>query len=161
MDNMKLFQTIKNNTLFVNIIHFNILVFIIIIILNALEHLLIKELTNEIIHYVSVSTNLETLSKKPWTLISHMFVHKDFLHLLFNLIFFYLGGKIFIQYLSQKQLLSTYLMGGIIGSIVYIIAFNVFPVFEIIKEDSIAIGASASVLAILFCYSFICSKFLY
>ena len=145
---MKLFQIIKNNSLFVNIIHFNILVFIIINILYVLGFLLAKEY--EIIHYVGVSANLETLSKKPWTLISYMFVHMDFLHLLVNLLWFYLGGKIFIQYLSQKQLLSTYLMGGIIGSAVYIAAFNIFPVFENIKEYSIAIGASASVLAILF-----------
>ncbi len=145
---MKLFHTIQNNNLFVNIIHFNILVFIIINILNVIGFLLTKEY--EIIHYLGISANLETLIKKPWTLISYMFVHMDFLHLLVNLIWFYLGGRVFIQYLSQKQLLSTYLMGGIIGAIVYIIAFNVFPAFDIIKEHSIAIGASASVLAILF-----------
>tara|TARA_B100002052_G_scaffold289940_1_gene307913 strand:+ start:3048 stop:3572 length:525 start_codon:yes stop_codon:yes gene_type:complete len=40
-------------------------------------------------------------------------------------------------------------MGGISGAILYIIAFNVFPVFETIKSASIAMGASASVLAIL------------
>ena len=148
IDNMKLFHTIQNNNLFVNIIHFNILVFIIINILNVIGFLLTKEY--EIIHYLGISANLETLIKKPWTLISYMFVHMDFLHLLVNLIWFYLGGRVFIQYLSQKQLLSTYLMGGIIGAIVYIIAFNVFPAFDIIKEHSIAIGASASVLAILF-----------
>ena len=40
-------------------------------------------------------------------------------------------------------------MGGIIGAIIYIVSFNIFPVFAIIRFDSIAIGASASVLAIL------------
>ena len=53
------------------------------------------------------------------------------------------------EYLSQTKLISTYLMGGIIGAIIYIVAFNIFPVFEAIRFDSLAIGASASVLAIL------------
>lgn len=148
INDMQLFKTIKNNSLFVNILYTNILIFILINLLHVIGFLLEKELG--LIHYLGVSANLETLSKKPWTIISYMFVHIDFLHLFVNLFWLYFGGKIFIQYLSQKQLLSTYIMGGILGSIIYIIAFNVFPVFDNIKEYSLAVGASASVLAILF-----------
>jgi len=145
---MRLFQTIKNNNLFVNILYANIVIFIVINLINVIGFLFEKEYG--IIHYLGVSANLETLSKSPWTIISYMFIHIDFFHLLVNLFWLYFGGNIFIQYLSQKQLLSTYLMGGMIGAIVYIIAFNLFPVFDTIKESSLAIGASASVLAILF-----------
>jgi len=41
-------------------------------------------------------------------------------------------------------------MGGIIGAVIYIISFNLFPVFYSLKVSSLAIGASASVLAIVF-----------
>jgi len=41
-------------------------------------------------------------------------------------------------------------MGGMIGALFYIISFNIFPVFENLKTESLAIGASASVLSILF-----------
>ena len=40
-------------------------------------------------------------------------------------------------------------MGGIFGAIVYIISFNLFPIFDVTKSSSLAIGSSASVLAIL------------
>ena len=145
---MQLFKTIKNNSSLVNILYTNILVFIVINFLYAIGFLLEKEFG--IIHYLGVPANLETLCKRPWTIISYMFVHIDFLHLFVNLFWLYFGGKIFIQYLSQKQLLSTYMMGGVLGAIIYIIAFNVFPAFDNTKEYSLAIGASASVLAILF-----------
>ncbi|MBK6345561.1 MAG: hypothetical protein IPF68_06420 [Bacteroidales bacterium] len=35
-------------------------------------------------------------------------------------------GAIFIQYLSQRQLLGTYFFGGIAGALIYIAAFNFF-----------------------------------
>ena len=103
-----------------------------------------------LISYFGISSNLDVLIKKPWTMITYMFIHEDLLHLLINLAWLYFGGKIFINYLSSKELLSTYIMGGLSGALLYILSFNIFPVFEIIKTHSLAIGASASVLSILF-----------
>ena len=42
---------------------------------------------------------------------------RDFLHILFNLFWLYWFGKIFLSYLSEKQLLSVYLLGGIAGAL--------------------------------------------
>ena len=78
-----------------------------------------------------------------------MFLHTDFIHLLINLIWLHFGSKIFLQYFTGKQLLSTYILGGIAGGVLYILSFNVFPAFQYEVETSIALGASASVLAII------------
>jgi len=78
-----------------------------------------------------------------------MFLQEDFMHLLFNMIVLYFGGKIFTDYLSKKQLVNTYIWGGIIGALFFIITFNIFPVFQASVSRSVALGSSASVLAIL------------
>src|SRR5258706_2886133 len=57
-------------------------------------------------------------------------------------------GKIFAEYLGMKKLLSTYIIGGIAGAILFIIAYNVFPLFAGEVSAAQALGASASVLAI-------------
>ena len=57
--------------------------------------------------------------------------------------------SIFLEYLDQRKLVAVYLLGGITGSIVYILSFNIFPAFTGIVADSVAIGASASVMAIV------------
>ena len=41
------------------------------------------------------------------------------------------------------------LLGGISGAVVYILPFNIFPAFTGVVADSVAIGASASVMAIV------------
>ena len=100
-------------------------------------------------NYLFLPSNTELLLQKPWTLITYMFVHTDFIHILFNLIWLHFGSKLFLQYFTGKQLVSTYILGGIFGGLIYILAFNVFPVFKsVYYVGSVAIGASASVLAI-------------
>lgn len=99
--------------------------------------------------YLAVPANLEVLARRPWTLLTYMFLHVDFIHILFNLLWLYWFGTVFIQELGIKKLLSTYLLGGLAGGLLYVIFYNTFSVFEPVREGSIAMGASASVMAIV------------
>jgi hypothetical protein len=78
-----------------------------------------------------------------------MFLHVDFIHILFNLLWLYWFGMVFVQELGLKKLLSTYLLGGLVGGIFYVLFYNLFQVFEPVRDQSIAMGASASVMAIV------------
>ncbi len=99
--------------------------------------------------YLAIPSNLEVLARRPWTPITYMFLHVDFLHILMNLLWLYWFGTIFIQELGLKKLLSTYILGGLAGGLLYVLFYNVFPVFEPARDSSIALGASASVMAVV------------
>jgi len=107
------------------------------------------ELFPGFLNHLAVPANLEVLARRPWTLITYMFLHVDFIHILFNLLWLYWFGTIFIQELGLKKLLSTYLLGGLAGGILYVISYNLFAVFEGSRDASIALGASASVMAVV------------
>lgn len=107
------------------------------------------ELFDGFLDYLAVPANLEVLGRRPWTLVTYMFLHVDFIHILMNLLWLYWFGTIFIQELGVKKLLSTYILGGLAGGFLYVIFYNVFPVFEPVKAASIALGASASVMAVV------------
>lgn len=107
------------------------------------------ELFPGFLNYLAVPANLDILARRPWTLISYMFLHVDFIHILFNLLWLYWFGTVFIQELGLKKLLSTYLLGGLAGGILYVISYNLFPVFDSVRDQSIALGASASVMAVV------------
>lgn len=113
-----------------------------------------QPLIEAILKYFAVPANITLLLSRPWTLITYMFLHTEFMHILFNMLWLYWFGTIFVQYLSQRQLLGTYIFGGIAGALFYVAAFNLFPVFELARGSSIALGASASVLAIVVAISF-------
>ncbi len=143
----------KRNNLTI-LIYINLIIFIVVAFFSATTFL-IRGDQNFIIYWLGVPAYFDSFLSKPWTIITYMFTHKSFLHILFNLLFLFWFGKIFVQYLTQKQLLGVYLLGGIIGGLVYIIAFNIFPVFSVIKYFSVAIGASASVMAIILAIAYL------
>jgi energy-converting hydrogenase Eha subunit C len=82
-----------------------------------------------------------------------MFFHEEFLHILFNLLWLYWFGQLFLMFLSQRQLVGVYILGGISGAILFILAYNVVPIFTLESAGAIALGASASVLAIVIAVS--------
>ena len=97
----------------------------------------------------AVPSDISALCEKPWSVFTYMFLQEEFWHLFFNMLMLYYGGKIFLQYFSERQLLLTYIFGGLVGALFFVLAFNAFPVFENWKNDAVALGSSASVLSIL------------
>jgi len=102
-----------------------------------------------ILHYLALPANPEELASRPWTVVTYMFLHIDFWHILFNMLWLFWFGRIFMEYLTSRQLLFTYIAGGLAGGLLYVLAFNIFPVFQNTLEATVALGASASVMAIV------------
>lgn len=99
--------------------------------------------------WIAVPSSLARLLQKPWTPFTYMFLHENFFHLLFNMVTLYFGSTIFLKYFNDRQLLLTYLIGGLLGAAFYILAFNFFPVFLEANPFALALGASASALAVV------------
>ena len=93
------------------------------------------------------------LLARPWTVITYMFTHFNFLHILFNMLMLFWFGRIFLQYLTGRQLLSTYLLGGLAGALFYILFVNGFPGLREHLGSSM-LGASASIMAVVIAISF-------
>jgi membrane associated rhomboid family serine protease len=143
-------KTFSNGSNLTKLIYINIAVFILITIVAVIGFLLNNEtIAESALNIFSVPSSLKSLLLRPWTLFTYMFMHKDIWHILFNMLWLYWFGKIFLEYLDQRKLVAVYLLGGLSGAVLYIFSFNIFPAFEGVVADSVAIGASASVMAIV------------
>ena len=94
-----------------------------------------------------LSDDLETLLVQPWTLITYGFLHFGFFHILFNMIWLYWFGQIVLNYFTGKRLLTLYLLGALYGGLLFVLAYNLFPVFS--ESKGYLIGASGAVTAIM------------
>lgn len=143
-------KTFHNGSNLTRLIYINIGVFILIT-LAAIAGFLIASpvISDKAIDLLAVPSALKKLITRPWTLITYMFLHKDIWHILFNMLWLYWFGNIFLQYLDQRKLVSVYILGGIGGAVLYILSFNIFPAFSELVSESVAIGASASVMAVV------------
>jgi membrane associated rhomboid family serine protease len=86
---------------------------------------------------------------QPWGIITYMFLHSGFFHVLFNMLWLYWLGLLLHEYLGNIRVYQVYFLGGIFGGLLYMFAYNVFPVFSSDLNTSFALGASAGVLAIV------------
>lgn len=102
-----------------------------------------------VVSWLALPSEISELLFKPWTFVSYMFLHEGMWHLLINMLILYFGGQIFMQFLDEKKLVATYLLGGFTGGLIYILTFNLLPIFSPLAPISILLGASASVMAVL------------
>lgn len=101
--------------------------------------------------WFSAPSDLGELITKPWTLITYMFVHNSIGHILGNMLMLFFLGNLFVQYLGERKLWTLYITGGLAGGLLYVIFYNVFPVFNNVSAQNI--GASAAVMAIVIAIS--------
>jgi membrane associated rhomboid family serine protease len=152
----------KNGSILIKLIFINVAIFLVInilyvfLVLLEIDYFFIN-LSNgkrifKVTQWFSSSSSLSEVMYKPWSILSYMFLHEELKHIFFNMLLLYFSGRLFVQYLDEKKLLVTYLLGGFSGLVLYILTFNLFPFF---KDDigSGIVGASASVMAILIAIS--------
>jgi len=133
-------------------IYINVGVFILIRLLIIIFRLFMKEAN--FLLYLEIPSSPELFAQRPWTIITYMFVHIDFLHILFNMLWLYWFGNIFLQFFTGRQLGGLYLLGGIAGGAFFLLTYNLFPYFKLLSTMNFLAGASASVMAIVFAVSF-------
>lgn len=134
------------------LIYINIGVFLVLKIMHVVAALSGsgKDFYSWLLEWVGVPADPEYLLYRPWTLVTYMFTQFDFIHLLFNMLWLYWFGSFFLNYFSERKLTGVYLLGGLAGAALYVVAYNIFPAFTLARLSSWAIGASASVMAVVF-----------
>lgn len=140
----------KTGDIVIKIIFVNIAVFLVVHLVNLLFFLF--QIPTEIspaVKILALPAHAQELLYRPWSIITYMFLQEDILHILFNMLILFWFGKLFLLHFRQKQLWGVYFLGGIAGGLLYFIAYNIFPAFDQYRMMAIALGASASVIAIV------------
>lgn len=153
---MNAFDTIKyrfkQKDILIQLIIINAVVFFMLVV-AAMIGKLFKLPSIDLIPYIGTTSDVHLLIKRPWTVFTYMIAHKDFLHILMNMLMLFWFGQLFLRYFSPKNLGSVYLLGGLAGAALYVLAFNTIPYYIDMNHPPM-IGASASVMAIIFAAAF-------
>lgn len=131
----------KPNNAVAQIILINVIVFI------FTGVLLILRQGDLIRPWLGMPSNLGTLITRPWTIVTHAFVHGDFFHILFNMLWFYWFGKIIQEFLGSDKVIAVFAMGVLGGILAFIGAYNIIPQFQDVAQVATIVGASAGVTA--------------
>jgi len=138
-------RTFKEGSVLTRLIYVNLGVFLVVKLASVFSILANQPFS--LTYWLSLPSGLSGLIRRPYTLITYMFLHENFIHILFNLLGLYWFGKLFLYHFEGNKLLSVYLLGGIAGGILYMVSYSVFPVFA--SVNGLLLGASAAIMAIL------------
>jgi membrane associated rhomboid family serine protease len=141
-------QSYKHGNMLTKLIYANVFVFLFVKIVEVVSFISQSDILNPLMAQLSLPSRLVDLPLHFWTPFTYMFLHQGFLHVLFNLLWLYWIGLIFVDFLNDKRFLAVYIIGGLSGAALYLIAFNTIPVFQ--QSAGYLLGASASVMAIVF-----------
>ena len=103
---------------------------------------------HDILDWVTLPANPTTFLTRPWTLLTHMFVHDAVWHLIANMLWLWAFGYILQDLTGNRKLFPLFFYGALAGAAVFILSYNVIPSLKEMGADSKALGASAGVMAI-------------
>jgi membrane associated rhomboid family serine protease len=87
----------------------------------------------------AITSPVSMLYVKPWSLITSMFTHVDFMHILFNMLSLYFLGSFLLKIIGTRKFFLVYFLGGIVGNIFFLLLAS--PGYS-------GIGASGAIFAL-------------
>jgi len=127
------YKELYNKNIVNKLISINIIIF-------ALQSLFSIEMQT----YFMMPSSLKYFIFQPWSLISSMFMHSGYMHILFNMLWLWQMGKILLNEINDEVFLKLYMYGGIGASIGVVIYSHIFNI------ETFMLGASGAISVIIF-----------
>ncbi|MFZ9499325.1 MAG: rhomboid family intramembrane serine protease [Bacteroidia bacterium] len=89
------------------------------------------------------------LLQRPWALVTYMFTHQSFWHLLWNMVMLVWAGRSLSDLLGTRIIYPMYLAGGLVGAVFFEVGMGLMPWISGGSNLAVPglIGASASAMA--------------
>ncbi|WNH11405.1 rhomboid family intramembrane serine protease [Thalassobellus suaedae] len=97
--------------------------------------------------WLELPSDLADFILKPWAIFSYAFLHYNFIHILFNMLWLYFIGRMFLNMFSPKMALNVYFLGAISGGLLFMLCYTLFP--SVFGVNTHLVGASAAIRALL------------
>jgi len=94
--------------------------------------------------YGYLALNPDYLLQRPWTLITHMFVHASFDHLFWNMLFLFFFGMELERRVGEGKFLQIFMLSGIVAALA-----------QLLVSHASLVGASGALYGVLGCLAII------
>ncbi|MBU2903700.1 MULTISPECIES: rhomboid family intramembrane serine protease [Arenibacter] len=123
-----------------------------VFILSGLLKILFGFSGDSIIGWFELPKDFFHFLTQPWSIVTYSFFHSGLGHIFWNMLMLYYAGRIFMNLFDNRRFLNVYFLGVILGGMIFLLSYNIFP--ALLGINTSLIGASAGVTAVLI---FVCS----
>ncbi len=96
--------------------------------------------------FFSMSADWMFVLTHPWILITSMFLHQGFWHILWNMLIMYWFGRIVGDFIGNQRILPIYLISGLAGGLIFFVTANLL---NYTGPNGYAYGASGAVMGMV------------
>jgi membrane associated rhomboid family serine protease len=152
----------QGNSALITLIAINLIIFVIFAFIQAIFHLksensqqAVAEFNNNVLNWVALPADLNKIATRPWTIITHMFLHTGLWHIFGNMLWLWMFGYILQDLTGNTKIVPVFLYGALAGALAFVLAYNLSPALKPQLPVQTALGASAGIMAIAVATTFI------
>lgn len=102
----------------------------------------------DLLSLFTLPVDINNMMSRPWTIITHMFVHDNIWKVFSNMLWLWCFGYIMQDGTGNKKIIPIFIYGALGGAIAFVLAYNFLPSLQAQLPVANAIGASAGVMAL-------------
>jgi membrane associated rhomboid family serine protease len=101
-----------------------------------------------IFNWFILPADVQKLGSRPWTLITSMFTHQDYLAVIPAMFWLGVFGYVLQDLTGNKRLVPIYIYGGITGAVFYVLTCNLVPALQSSVPVATLFGSNAAIMAV-------------
>jgi membrane associated rhomboid family serine protease len=102
----------------------------------------------EVFPWVAMPADLKLLLQRPWTFLTHPFLHDGVWPVVANMLWLWAFGYIYQDLTGYRKLIPLFLYGSYAGAVIFLLAYNLIPGLQPEGPHAFAWGAGSGVMAI-------------
>lgn len=145
----------KDNSALITLISINLIIFVIFAFIKAVYYVrfengeeAVARFNDTMLNWFTLPANPSGIIARPWTIITHMFLHDGLWHVFGNMLWLWMFGYIFQDLTGNRKIFPVFFYGGMAGALAFVLAYNFLPGLKPFMPNQFALGASAGVMAI-------------
>ncbi len=104
---------------------------------------------SKVLYWFTLSPEVKLLLEKPWSLLVYMFSNYSIMGFISNMLWLWAFGYVLQDLVGNNKLIPTYLYGGFVGGLVYVLSSSLVPtVHQGINAHFLLEGSSAAIVAV-------------
>lgn len=101
----------------------------------------------------------DQLVSKPWTVLTHMFVHDNIWKVFANMLWLWCFGYILTSLTGNRKIVPIFIYGGLAGALAFFLAYQFVPSLQSQLPSALFMGTSPAVMAVAIATTMISPKY--
>jgi membrane associated rhomboid family serine protease len=119
-----------------------------VLVIYQMSELDVAAFDKHIFNQFTLPASIESLSHRPWALLTYMFTHQSFFSFAANMLWLGAFGYVLTDLTGAKKLIPVYIYGGLFSGAVFIIAYYTITTLEGNISTATMLNANAAVMAV-------------